>query len=313
MAAVRGSGPPAGMSGWCMCRATAKALSMPARSTDLGPPNTGQSRPARIAASTSRSEPHRFGRPSRYCGSSPMIPFSPLADLRRPSLPDRAVDRPPDTVIAAVKAMLASSSGLGSGGPGGGTHGLTGTGRAGTHLASPDRRAGRGVPGSCEPARSAAVDPGPGAGLAVTELLARVAGSSVAANCPCADQGGRHVDMVVGADHRGRAGGGVWRDAASRPLTARISGPVTASAPAGPGRWRGDRSGGPGPGDEADPSVAGPPGSDTQPGLGSVALGHREQLVAGRPRRMASRSNLWCLSGLHPAVEPGIGAVRQGE
>jgi hypothetical protein len=40
------------------------------------------------------------------------------------------------------------------------------------------------VPGSCEPARSAAVDPGPGAGLAVTELLARVAGSSVTLNCP---------------------------------------------------------------------------------------------------------------------------------
>ena len=50
----------------------------------------------------------------------------------------------------------------------------------------------------------------------MTELLARVAGSSVSLNCPCADQGGRHVDMVVGADHRGRAGVGVWRDAASR-------------------------------------------------------------------------------------------------
>jgi hypothetical protein len=87
--------------------------------------------------------------------------------------------------------------------------------------ASLDRRAGRGVPGSCEPVRSAAVDPGPGAGLAVTELLARVAGSSVSSNCPGADQGGRHVDMVVGADHRGRAGVGVWRAAASRPLTAR--------------------------------------------------------------------------------------------
>jgi hypothetical protein len=74
--------------------------------------------------------------------------------------------------------------------------------------------------GSGEPARSAAVDPGPGAGLAVTELLARVAGSSVSLNCPGADQGGRHVDMVVGADHRGRAGVGVWRDPAS-PLTLR--------------------------------------------------------------------------------------------
>jgi len=61
------------------------------------------------------------------------------------------------------------------------------------------------------------------------------------------------------------------------------------------------------------PALLGPPGSDTQPGLGSVVLGHREQLVAGRPRRMASRSNLWCLFGLHPAVAPGIGAVLQGE
>jgi hypothetical protein len=40
------------------------------------------------------------------------------------------------------------------------------------------------VPGSREPARSAAVDPGPGGRLAVTELLARVAGSSVSLNCP---------------------------------------------------------------------------------------------------------------------------------
>jgi hypothetical protein len=32
--------------------------------------------------------------------------------------------------------------------------------------------------------RSAAVDPGPGGGLAVTELLARVVGSSVSLSCP---------------------------------------------------------------------------------------------------------------------------------
>src|SRR4029450_2146685 len=100
--------------------------------------------------------------------------------------------------------------------------------------------------------------PGPGAGLAVPELLARVAGSSVSLNCPGADQGGRHVDMVVGADHRGRGGVGVWGDAARSRLTRAASGPVTASAPAGPGRWRGDGSGGPGPGGEADPSVARP-------------------------------------------------------
>ena len=121
----------------------------------------------------------------------------------------RAVER----VQGVVALQLVSL-----GDPGGGTHGLTGTGPAGTHLASPDRRAGRGVQGSREPVRSAAVDPGLGGGLAVTELLARVGGSSVSLNCPCADQGGRHVDMVVGADHRGRGGVGVWRDAATSRL-----------------------------------------------------------------------------------------------
>jgi hypothetical protein len=40
------------------------------------------------------------------------------------------------------------------------------------------------VSGSPERARNAAVDPGPGGGLAVTELLARVVGSSVTTNCP---------------------------------------------------------------------------------------------------------------------------------
>jgi hypothetical protein len=44
------------------------------------------------------------------------------------------------------------------------------------------------VSGSREPARSAAVDPGPGGRLAVTGLLARVGGSSVTANCPGADK-----------------------------------------------------------------------------------------------------------------------------
>ena len=29
------------------------------------------------------------------------------------------------------------------------------------------------------------------------------------------------------------------------------------------------------------PALLGPPGSDTQPGLGPVVLGHREQFVAG--------------------------------
>jgi hypothetical protein len=78
----------------------------------------------------------------------------------------------------------------------------------------------------------------------VTELLARVGGSSVTANCPRADQGGRHVDMVVGADHRGRAGVGVWRDAATGPLTALRQRPDHAGAAAGSGRRLGGVAGG---------------------------------------------------------------------
>jgi hypothetical protein len=69
--------------------------------------------------------------------------------------------------------------------------------------------------------RSAAVDPGPGGRLAVTKLLARVGGSSVTANCPCAAQGGCLVDMALGADHRGRACVAVWwGEGPSSPLTA---------------------------------------------------------------------------------------------
>jgi hypothetical protein len=143
-------------------------------------------------------------------------------------------------------------------------------------------------------ARAARPPTGPGGRLAVTELLAQVCGSSVSLNWPCADQGGRHVDMVVGPDHRGRAGVGVWRDAATGPLTAlrqqprsrpallleRVDGQVAAlpvgSRPSGRGR----------------PSaLLGPAGSGAQLGLGSVVLGHREQFVAGRPRRWASRCN----------------------
>jgi hypothetical protein len=72
------------------------------------------------------------------------------------------------------------------------------------------------------------------------ELFARVGGSSVSLTCSCADQGGFHVDMVVGADHRGRCCVAVWRDAGpSSPLTARRPSPITAGAPARPGRRRG--------------------------------------------------------------------------
>jgi sigma-B regulation protein RsbU (phosphoserine phosphatase) len=46
--------------------------------------------------------------------------------------------------------------------------------------------------------------------------------------------------MVVGADHRGRCCVAVWRDAGpSSPLTARRPSPITAGAPARPGRRRG--------------------------------------------------------------------------
>jgi hypothetical protein len=61
---------------------------------------------------------------------------------------------------------------------------LTGTG-AGLAPARPAQIGGQ-VAGCrvLRPAGSAAVDPGPGGRLAVTELLARVAGSSVSLSCP---------------------------------------------------------------------------------------------------------------------------------
>jgi hypothetical protein len=180
--------------------------------------------------------------------------------------------------------------------------------------ASLDRRAGRGVPGSCEPARSAAVDPGPGAGLAVTELLARVAGSSVSLNCPGADQGGRHVGMVVGADHRGRAGIGVWRDAATAPLTARHQRPRSRLALLL---------------DQADGLAVGPvvqaQGAKPTPALparrarirsrgwGPCWAATASSWLLKRPRRSPSRSDGWCVVELDPAVAPGMGAVLQGE
>jgi hypothetical protein len=133
-------------------------------------------------------------------------------------------------------------------------------GRGGTRPASPNQRA--------EPARSTAVDAGPGGRLAVTELLARVGDSSVTANCPCADQGGRHVDMVVGADHRGRACVGVWRDAASGPLTAlrQRPGHGRRSCWTRPTAWR--RGWVQASGRSHHPALPGPPGVGTQPGLG---------------------------------------------
>src|SRR5512132_891376 len=104
MAAVRGSGPPAGISGWCMCSATAKALSMPPMPTGVSSVNSGRCRPAAIAASTVCSEPHRFGRPSMYSGSSPMLP-----SCRRPTFPE-ARSPLPERLCIAVESMLWSNS-----------------------------------------------------------------------------------------------------------------------------------------------------------------------------------------------------------
>jgi hypothetical protein len=166
--------------------------------------------------------------------------------------------------------------------------------------ASPDRRAGRGVQGSCEPARSAAGDPGPGGRLAMTKLLARVAGSSVSLNCPCADQGGRHVDMVVGADHRGRAGVGVWRDAASSRLTAWRHWPVTVGAPAGSGRRPDSGAGGSRPSgpQSTTPALLGPPGLGTTRGWGQwCSATASSSLLEGRigwPRGAISGACLGC-------------------
>src|SRR4029453_7466102 len=88
---------------WGIFRGAANALSMPAMLTDDRPSNTGLSRPAAIAASTVCSEPHRLGRPSRHSGSSPIIPFSPLAHPGRGELPfpGRAGIALRGTVIAA--------------------------------------------------------------------------------------------------------------------------------------------------------------------------------------------------------------------
>jgi hypothetical protein len=102
-----------------------------------------------------------------------------------------------------------------------GTNGSAPPGRR-IRPASPDRRAGRGVHRARELARGPAVDPGPGGRLDAGELFAWVDGSSVSLTCSYADQGGCHVDMVVGADHRGRSRVAVWRGAGPpSPLTAR--------------------------------------------------------------------------------------------
>jgi hypothetical protein len=153
----------------------------------------------------------------------------------------------------------------------------------GSRPASPGSAAGRGVQRSREPVRSAAVDPGPGGRLAVTELLARVGGSSVSLNCPLRRQGGCHVDMVVGADHRGRGGVGVWRDAATGPLTALRHQPVHSwrSCWTRPTAWRRGRwvrPSWPKPTTQRCP----PGGLGYAAGIGPSLFGHGEELVAGQ-------------------------------
>jgi hypothetical protein len=155
--------------------------------------------------------------------------------------------------------------------PTGPTHGRR-PDRAGTRPASPDRRAGRGVHGARELARGTAVDPGPGGRLDAGELFAWVDGSSVSLTCSYADQGGCHVDMVVGADHRGRSRIAVWRDTGPpSPLTARrhqSARSQLALFSTRPTAWRrgrclqAQRA-------QPTPSVARPAGSGTSPGTAS--------------------------------------------
>ena len=66
--AVRRSGPPAGMSGWCMCKAMAKALVTSPNPAAPGGRKTGSVPPARIASSMRCSEPQMLGRPSMSSG-----------------------------------------------------------------------------------------------------------------------------------------------------------------------------------------------------------------------------------------------------
>jgi hypothetical protein len=163
--------------------------------------------------------------------------------------------------------------------------GLTGTGPV-RHLPGQPSSVGRSRgAGSRQPARSVAVDPGPGGRLALSQLSARVGGSSVSLNCSGADQGGRHVGMVVGADHRGRARVGVWRDAEPSPLTALRQRPDHGwrSCSTRPTAWRRGRWI---QAQRAPPTTqrcpARPGGLGCATGVGPMPLGHPEQLVAGK-------------------------------
>jgi hypothetical protein len=144
------------------------------------------------------------------------------------------------------------------------------------------------------PHRGLPVDLGPGGRLAVTELLARVGGSSVAANCPCAAQGGCLVDMAVGADHRGRACVAVWwGEGPSSPLTALRQRPGHGwrSCWSRPTVWRHGRCV---QAQRAQPTTQRCPawrGSGTSWGWGHPRAATASSSLLERPRRSASRSN----------------------
>jgi hypothetical protein len=178
--------------------------------------------------------------------------------------------------------------------------------------ARPARSTGRsrGAGAPREPARSAAVDPGPDSAWTRASCLPGVGGSSVSLTCSYADQGGCHVDMVVGADHRGRCCVAVWRDAGpSSPLTALRHQPDHGwrSCSTRPTAWRrgrcvqAQRA-------QPTPSVARPGGIGYQPGLGPVPLGHREQFVAGKAAwfgfAQQRRGRCWPGGGGHRQPQP---------
>src|SRR5579883_856144 len=87
--AVRRSGPPAGMRGWCMCRAIAKALSISPKPGAPGGRNTGL---ARMTSSMRSSEPERLGSPSTYSAISPTIALLIAGLVRHSFMADVLVD-----------------------------------------------------------------------------------------------------------------------------------------------------------------------------------------------------------------------------
>src|SRR6266702_3127590 len=92
--------PPAGMSGWCMCSATANVLAARSRSPSCG--NTGYFRPAVIASVISGSCPHRFGMPN-LCGQEPLITEAITAGRKYPVFPhDGDLERAASTFAVAL-------------------------------------------------------------------------------------------------------------------------------------------------------------------------------------------------------------------